>query len=571
MLIIGCGITLTGFGQYNFYYGNIHSHTSYSDGNKDSVATGYYYPGDDYNYAKGSYHFDFLGISDHNHYSSVNNPGMHVADFYRGLYQADTANHDGSFVCMYGYEWGVIGPPGGHIVTYGVPKMIGWETGSGGWGSSSNYDTFCAKLSYANYWPIVNLYPNAFCTLAHPQSTDFSDLTGAAVYSASADSAIAGCAIRSGSATSTTTDYSDPAPTQYETYFMKALAKGYHLGPTADQDNHYTTFGRNNMIRTVVLARSLNRDSIIAAYKAMRFFASDDWNTQVTFTVNGNYMGSDFSTTANSAVYVSVTDPDLPGDPNDNVSKIEIYYGNPGSGINATILTSISNSNTLSYTHPTVATNTYYYYAKITQQDGDIMWTAPVWVYRSAIALPLDITRFEGQAIHKQVQLSWTTAQEFNNDYFEIERSADGMNYTPIGRVASLFHTSSTPTGYQFTDSLPFNGINFYRLKEVNISGSFAYSDVVPVKVNKPLLDFVNINPNPVSNTLTISCFANAATQASWSFYNSDGRLVMSGAAQLTAGYNSISANVSNLPAGLYFMVISRPNERLAEARFVKQ
>jgi hypothetical protein len=566
LLICICSLAVPAFSQYNFYFGNIHSHSSYSDGNKDSTASGYYYPGDDYRYAKGSYHMDFLGISEHNHYSSVNNPGMHVADYAHGLYQADTANNDGSFVCMYGFEWGVISS-GGHVVTYGVPGLIGWETGSGAWGPTNNYTIYCAKSNYANFWPLVNAYPSAFCTLAHPQTGDYTDLAGAAAYSSSADSAIAGVAIRSGSAFSTTTDYSDPAPTLYENVYLKTLAKGYHLGPTADQDNHYTTFGRNNRIRTVVLANSLKRDSIMAAYKAMRFYASDDWNAQVTFTVNGNYMGSNISTNSNSSIYVSVTDPDA----GDNIDSIKIYYGSPGSGINATVLAYNTGSNTLNFTHTTIATNTYYYFARIKQVDGDIIWTSPVWVYRSAVPLPLDITMFSGQQVNKQIDLSWTTAQELNNDHFEIERSSDGIHYNQVGSMPSKLHTSSISTDYTFTDPGPANGTNFYRLKEVNIPGSSNYSDVIAVKFNNPLISIVSINPNPVSSLLNIACNANEATAVTCNFYNSEGRLVRSIATHFNSGQNNISSDVSDLPAGIYFIVLSRPDERIAEAKFVKQ
>ena len=566
-----CFILIPAFAQYNFYFGNLHSHTSYSDGNKDSATSGYYYPGDDYNYVKGSYHMDFLGISDHNHYSSNNNPGMHVADYARGLYQSDTANKEGTFVCMYGFEYGVINN-GGHVVTYGVPGLVGWESGSGGWGSTNNYDIYNSKFDYAGLWAIVNSYPNAFCTLAHPQPLDYTDLAGAATYSIAADNAIVGTAIRNGLANSTTNNYSDPTPaTLYEWNYLATLARGYHLGPTMDQDNHYTTFGRVNKMRQVVLATVLKRDSIMAAYKAMRFYASEDWNTQVTFTVNGNYMGSDFSTTANSSIYVSVSDPDAPGDPNDNINKIEIYYGTPGSGINATILTSNTGSTTLNYTHSTIQGNTYYYFAKITQVGGDIIWTSPVWVYRSFVPLPLDITRFDGQQSGKQILLSWTTAQELNNDRFEIERSFDGINYQPVGTVPSKFHTSSTNTDYQFTDRYPKNGVNFYRLKEINISGNYSYSNVVAVKFNNPLISILNINPNPVINVLNILCNANEATPVTCNFYNSDGRIVRSITASFTSGQNSISADVSSLPAGIYFIVLSRPNERITEAKFVKQ
>lgn len=571
LFIIICALPARGTCQYNFYFGNIHSHSSYSDGNKDSATTFYKTPGDDYNYVKASYHMDFLGISEHNHYSSNNNPGMHVADYAKGLYQADTANREGTFICMYGLEYGVIGPPGGHVVTYGVPRLIGWESGNGAWGSTNNYDTFCAKLNYNNFWPIVNLYPNAFCTLAHPQATDYSDLAGAAAYNPAADNAIVGTAMRNGLANSPTNDYSDPTPaTSYEWNFLATLAKGYHLGPTVDQDNHFTTFGRVNKMRTVVLAQSLKRDSIMAAYRAMRFYASEDWNTQVTFTVNGNYMGSDFSTTSNSSIFVSVTDPDAPGDPNDNIDSIKIYYGTPGSGINATLLAYTTGSTTLSYTHTTIQTNQYYYFAKIRQVDGNIIWTAPVWVYRSAIALPTTLTRFDGHRVNKQIDLNWTTSQEINNDHFEIERSLDGLNYQMIGRVDSKLHTTALVTDYIFSDLNPANGINFYRLKQVNSDSKFNYSDIIAVKYDDPLISIIAINPNPVEKMLRIVCNAHEATAVNCNLYNSDGRLVKTIATNFAAGANTISADVTALASGTYFIVLSRPNERITEAKFIK-
>ncbi len=61
---------------YNYYFGNLHSHTGFSDGNKDSLTSGVSQPAGAYNYAKLSQNFDFLGVSEHNHYSSNNNPGF---------------------------------------------------------------------------------------------------------------------------------------------------------------------------------------------------------------------------------------------------------------------------------------------------------------------------------------------------------------------------------------------------------------------------------------------------------------------------------------------------------------
>ena len=557
--------------QYNFYFGNLHSHSSYSDGNKDSTATGSYTPGDDYNYAKGSYYMDFLGVSDHNHYTAGNNPGMHVNDYNRGLYQADTANNNGSFVAMYGFEWGTISQ-GGHVVTYGVPGLIGWETGSGAWGSTSNYHIFCAKGDFAGYWPIIQSYPNAFCTLAHPQTGDYGSLlVDATGYQTVADNVIVGVSVRSGSAFSTTTDYSDPPATSYEAKYLTTLAKGYHVGPTIDHDNHYTTFGRTNPSRTVVLAASLNRDSIMAAYKANRFYASDDWNAKVNFTINGHFMGSDFITDENASISITVVDPDAPGNPNDNTRKIEIYFGTPQSSVEAGILISNANSNTINYTHITPLKSKSYYFAKITQWDGDIIWTSPIWIYRNALVLPLELTRFTGRQQNDGIILNWTTANEMNVSHFEIEHATDGNNFEKIGAVASRYQNTSSPINYTFSDPSPKKGINFYRLKQFDADGKFKYSYIVPIIFEQSVVKTIKINPNPVLDILKMALTASENATILCKIYNVDGREVKALTTVIFTGKNNIITNVSNLANGNYIVVVISNNERIAETKFIKQ
>ncbi|MGG9970149.1 T9SS type A sorting domain-containing protein [Ferruginibacter sp. SUN002] len=544
--------------QYNFYYGNLHSHTAYSDGNKDSATTGYKTPGQSYAYTKGSYHMDFLGIAEHNHFSSANNPGMHLADYAKGVYQADTANNEGTFVCMYGMEWGVI-DNGGHLVTYGIPGLVGWESGSGGWGPTNNYNIFCAKTDYSKFWQIVNSYPNAFCTLAHPQDFDYNNLIEGTL-NTSADSAVVGVAVRSGAAFSTTTDYSDAVPSSYSSVYYEALGKGFHVGPNCDQDNHYTNFGRTNKMRTVVLAKSLKRDSIMAAYRAMRFYASDDWNVQVNFTVNGFFMGSDTTAASNSAIQVSVVDPDA----GDNVSRIDIYYGVPGSGLNPTSLRSITNNSVLNYTHTTTLGNKFYYFVRVIQADGDIIWTAPIWIYRNLNTTPIHLIDFDGIQKDEQINLSWTTALDYSVDYFEVERSVDGTNFSFVSEL------TANNTNYSFTDVQPVNGLNFYRLKQINGDGSFVYSSTIAINFNNPVVKIIQINPNPVVDQLTIICTAKNKEQITCKIYSSEGREVKNIAVNFKPGENKITTDVSKLASGNYFVVISKPDVRITESKFVK-
>ncbi len=556
-VLLSAGTSL--FAQtYNFYYGNLHAHSGLSDGNQDSVTSGRGTPAPDYAYAKASFHMDFLGISDHNHYQA----GMKTpADYHAGVAQATAANQDGIFSALYGMEWGVISG-GGHVIVYGIDSLVGWDKQADG--ITNDYDIFCAKNDYASLWNIVNARSGSFCTLAHPNSSDYSNLTGSA-FNSSANQAIAGCAFRSGSAFSTTQDYSDPAPTSYETYYKSLLAKGYHAGPQIDADNHNTTFGRTHKGRTVVLAPSLTRANLLTALRNRRFYASDDWNVQVIFTVSGNYMGSELLLTGNSVIDVSVTDPDG----GDNVSSIQVYYGVPGSGTAPTVLTS-GVSSTINYTHVTTPGNQFYYYARITQADGDIINTAPVWVNRSSIVLPVEGLVFAGEERNRIAQLHWRTETETDNNYFVVEKSYNGTDFFPIGTVSSRYHTSVIPCDYDFADSNTVDGTQFYRLQQVEFSGRNKYSSVIALTIHKPLLELVKLYPVPATDRLFLRFISVQDGEAECLVYSAEGRQLRQLTVSYNRGMNEQSLDVSSLPAGIYYLVLRQPDKRVLETMFVK-
>lgn len=361
--------------QLHCFFGNLHAHTAYSDGNKDSTRTGARTPRQAFSFAKASQHFDFLGVSEHNHTSA----GMRGYRWSLLRQQADSATVDGQFVALAGMEWGVISG-GGHVLVYGCDDLLGWDTG--------NYDVFVAKNNYAALWKTINRRPGAFCSLAHPNSDDFSNLLGSS-FSGTADSAIVGTPFRSGPAFSTNLNYSDQANGSYESYFRNALAKGYHVAPSYDHDNHNTTFGRSTEGRIVVLAETLTKHDILWALRARRFYASDDWNAEVSFTLNQQWpMGTIQQDLPAPSLSVTVTDGDgeLP-------RSIALMRGTPGSGVQpASVATASAGSPTLTFTDNTLPLNaTAYYYAVIIQNDGDKIITAPVWYTRGqATGLPTE-------------------------------------------------------------------------------------------------------------------------------------------------------------------------------------
>jgi hypothetical protein len=365
----------------NYYFGNIHSHTAFSDGNKDSASTGVGRPDGSYDYAKLSQDFDFLGISEHNHYSSSHNPGFKQPLYQAGMKMADNKNEEGNFLALFGMEYGVSSQYNGHVLVYGYEKLLGWETGVPGV-SGNNYDVFNDKTDYAGLFAKVNAHAGAFCYLAHPSFDDFTtDGTwntsiANAPYNASFDSAIVGMPLRSGLASSSGATYSDYSTGNYFNFYKKMLYTGYHLGIGYDHDNHYTNFGRGNGGRLVILAPALTRSDFYDAMREMRFYGSDDMNAKVTFSCNGALMGRVIKGNDYPTLTVLHADPD-----GELADTIKIWRGSANSGgLWAEIVYGSLQNNTAAYTDFDVQPGKeYYYFAEIRQKDGQWIVTSPVW------------------------------------------------------------------------------------------------------------------------------------------------------------------------------------------------
>ncbi|UKT65818.1 gliding motility-associated C-terminal domain-containing protein [Pedobacter mucosus] len=347
--------------KLDFYYGNLHSHSSYSDGNKDDLTKK---PEDDYAFAKNSMNLDFLGISEHNHTQA----GMSLASWQPGIDAAKKATTS-TFVAMHGMEWGVISG-GGHVIVYGIDSLIGWESGE-----NQIYVPKSVYTGSTGLFRILNRHGlNAVATLAHPNTTDYNNIS--ATYDLSADSAIVGTALESGPAFSTNVTYSDPASSMsYLSYYNRMLAQGYHLGASIDHDNHNLTFGRHTRARLVVLAPALTENDLLDAIKKMRFYASQDSAAKIVFTINKQPVGSVFKTAGAPLIELNsiTTSP---------VTSIKILYGTPGSGISPVELISGA-STSLTYTDNNLANlATGYYYADILEADGSRIITSPIWYTR---------------------------------------------------------------------------------------------------------------------------------------------------------------------------------------------
>ncbi len=342
---------------YNAYYGNLHSHTSYSDGDLT--------PTDAYNYARNTAQtpLDFLAVTDHNHSGA----GMNLPDYHLGLAQAAAANSDGNFVAIYGQEWGL--GVNGHANIFESPVLYGWEGG--------NYDVFVAEGDYASLYAAVKANPPAsyppIVMWCHPQSSDFSNL---AVTGDSPD-VVHLISLVNGPAFSVATDESDIGNTGFDDTYQDALRKGHRVSPTADQDNHNSTWGAATESRTAVLADTLTKSGILGALSIGRNYATQDHNVVVHMSVNGHAMGEAFTQPEGASIVIEVIDPDGA----DSTAMIELYRGMTDS-VTATRVAFNEGSSTFAWreTETFTAGTEMHYYARIRQGDAQQIWTAPAYV-----------------------------------------------------------------------------------------------------------------------------------------------------------------------------------------------
>ncbi len=166
----------------------------------------------------------------------------------------------------------------------------------------------------------------------------------------------------------------------------------------------------------------------------------------------------------------------------------------------------------------------------------------------NAITLPVTLTKFTAKAETKTTALYWETASELNNDKFEIEKSTDGKDFLKIGEVKGN-GTSQKINAYSYRDFTPANGLNYYRLKQLDFNGAYAYSDIKFVNFDLKETTFT-VFPNPVTEVVNFSETVNTVE-----IYNLQGKLVLR--------QNNPASSVkipSHLPNGLYLIKVKLAN-----------
>lgn len=372
-----------GEATFQRYFGQLHSHTQYSDGAGSLESALAYIKA-----LPDSANVDFVAFTDHsNYFDSKNNPNVEAALYdtslvkdsdpshswatYKNTVAAFNAANAGKMVAIAGFEMTWSGGPG-HINTFNTPGIV-----------SRNNTTLNNKTKDAGlqaYYKLLSQTEgvNSISQFNHPGTT-FGNFIDFGYWDAVVDTRMYMVEVGNGEGQIGAGGYYP----SYEQYIM-ALDKGWHVAPTNNQDNHKGKWGNANDARDVILTDDFTEDGIYEALRARRMYATEDKNLELDYTVNGNMMGSIIDVPEKLNFEISFNDPDR----TDSIAKVEL----------------VVNSGKVAYTWDSAADLTKgsvsvelapeytYYFVRVTEGDGDLAVTAPVWVGES---LKLGISKAE--------------------------------------------------------------------------------------------------------------------------------------------------------------------------------
>jgi lysophospholipase L1-like esterase len=175
--------------------------------------------------------------------------------------------------------------------------------------------------------------------------------------------------------------------------------------------------------------------------------------------------------------------------------------------------------------------------------------------------LPITIKNWQATLENKSVKLSWSTAFEEGNTYFEIQRSMDGNNFQTLYRKGGVGRESN----YSWTDLSPFNGKNFYRLKIIE-AGKTSYSRIIPI-INDVTKLITSLYTD--GSQLYVQLNANRDQSVAIAVINFSGSVVKQQSLKLNGPNTATKISISEFASGHYYVRVTTSNGSSAVERFV--
>lgn len=220
--------------------------------------------------------------------------------------------------------------------------------------------------------------------------------------------------------------------------------------------------------------------------------------------------------------------------------------------------------------------------------NGQSIWDAsmgPVYGYSTLSStgytaygtLPVQLVYFKTKVENGKVIAEWATASETNNDYFTLERSADGQTFEEVSRVAGAGNSNQTLT-YSYTDDYPVNGPSYYRLKQTDYDGKFEIFKLAAVEVKAVqelqanTLSVNKVGPNPFDYNFFVDFELSADGPVEVRLMNMQGSVVASEVVEGYRGNNRYDFDDrQGLPTGTYILNLVQNNSSTKAIRLVKR
>ncbi len=184
-------------------------------------------------------------------------------------------------------------------------------------------------------------------------------------------------------------------------------------------------------------------------------------------------------------------------------------------------------------------------------QDGDRFTVGSI--NSTQTPLPINLLTFEAVRDDKSVRLNWITANEVNNDYFTLEKSRDGIEWSVLGKIKGAGNSSERKS-YTSIDKQPIYPRTFYRLKQTDYDGSYEYFNVLMVEMETPELIAY---PNPTRGNFNIP----TSRLSGWiELWDMSGALVYQNAINENETITTLS--ISHLPTGVYMVKLKSPHQQ---------
>lgn len=331
--------------DWNVYFGQLHAHTNLSDGT-GSVEEAF-------DHASKVENLDFFAVTDHSDSfdnadaGAIGADGVGIsADWAAGKQAAASVTNE-DFVGLFGFE--MTWPEDkqlGHISTFNTP---GWQTRD-----QEDFENVPTALEH--YYKALTTVPGSVSQFNHPD-TIHGDFERFDHYSPEYDEAISLLEIAG-----------EDGAVDCE-YYHLALDKGWHVAPTNNQNNHNGQWGDASRARTVILAETLTEEALYAAMKDRRVYATQDSDLTVYYTLNGAVMGSILPKSEEAEITVFLSDPT-----DEAIGNVEVVTDK------GEVLAQQRVETPTKMLELSVSSGHGYYYLRITQPDGDVAVTAPVWM-----------------------------------------------------------------------------------------------------------------------------------------------------------------------------------------------